>query len=201
MGQIVTQNIPADLLAAITNTDGTPATLLTFASVQLQFRKQGDPTFNTKVLNVSNFVELGQGFYKITFDASELSVPGPFAFVIFGAGLQNSLNEAQVRSQSSTLPTVPISMPTCTITGNVNDLSGEPIVGVAISAKVLGLPTIEAVVGLTDDSVTATTDDSGVFSITLVRLAVVEIFIPRINYRRQLTVPNAASINLFSGIP
>lgn len=201
MGQIVTQNLPAELLAAVTNTDGTPATLLTFASVQVQFRKQGDPSFNNKVLSTANFVEIGQGFYKIVFDAGELNIPGPFAFVVFGAGLQNSVNEAQIRAQASTLPSIPVSMPTCTIVGNINDMSGDPIVGVAISARLIGMPTIEGAVGLTDDSVTVTTDDSGVFAITMIRLAVVEFFIPRLNYRRQLTVPNAATVNLFTGIP
>jgi len=45
------------------------------------------------------------------------------------------------------------------------------------------------------------TDQNGAFYITLLRGAVVEFFIPRINYRRQLTVPNQPSANLFTGIP
>lgn len=202
MGQIVTQGIDAELLAAITKTDGTPATGLLFSAVQCQFLRQGDPSFTTKTLTSMNFVEKGQGFYGITFiGTSELNVPGAFAFAIFGAGLQTSQNEAQIRTPASLIPTVPVALPTCELTGNISDAAGNPVVGASVEARVLGQPTIETNVALTDDSVTVQTDDNGVFYLTLVRLSVVEIFINRINYRRQLTVPNLANVNIFTGIP
>ena len=62
-------------------------------------------------------------------------------------------------------------------------------------------PTIENSVALTRDLVSVTTDSNGEFFLELVRLTEVEIFIPTVNYRRQLTVPNSASANLFMGIP
>ena len=201
MGQIVTQNIPADLLVVLTTTGGLPATGRSFTSVQCQYRKEGDPSFNNKVLTASNFVEVGSGFYNITFDAVELSIPGSFIFTVFGGGIQTSQNSAQVRSTTSTLPTVSVSLPMCTLTGNINDLAGNPIAGAAISARVIGMPTIAVNVGITDDLLTATTDDNGVFNLSLARTAVVDVFIPKINYRRQLTVPNSPSANLFLGIP
>jgi hypothetical protein len=201
MGQIVTQNLPADLLLVLTLTDGTPATAISHAAVQCQYRKEGDPAFNNKALTALNFKELGNGFYTVSFTAAELDIPGSFAFVVLGAGIQPSQNTAQIRSTASTLPTVPVSLPMCTITGNINDLAGNPIAGAAVSARVIGMPTIAVNVGLTDDLQTAITDDSGVFNLTIAKLAVVDVFIPRINYRRQLTVPNLETVNLFTGIP
>lgn len=202
MGQIITQGIDAALLVAITKTDGTPATGLLFSAVQCQYLRQGDPSFNVKTLTSMNFVENGQGFYSITFiGSSELNIPGAFAFVVFGAGLQTSQNEAQIRTPASLIPTVPVALPTCELTGNIVDAAGNPIAGASVEARILGQPTIETNVALTDDSVTVQTDDNGVFFLTLVRLAVVEIFITRINYRRQLTVPNLTNVNLFTGIP
>lgn len=201
MGQIVTQGFPAELLAILTTTAGLPATGLSFSSVQCQFRKEGDPVFTTKVLTVFNFTELGLGYYKVGFDAIELGIPGAFAFVLFGSGIQNSPNEAQIRTLSSTLPTVSIALPMCDITGNINDLSGDPIAGAAISARVIGMPTIANNVGVTDDLKTAITDDNGVFHLSIARLAVVDLFIPKLNYRRQITVPNLSVVNLFTGLP
>jgi hypothetical protein len=201
LGPVVTQGLDQELVVAITKTDGTPATGLTFSSVQCQWLRAGDVTFNNKTLTALNFIEKGNGFYGVTFlGAGELNVVGQFVFVVLGAGLQTSQNSAQVVSAASLIPTTPVALPVCTVTGNVNGPDGEGMSGVVISARLVGEPTIEVNVALTDDALTAQTDDNGVFTLTLVRLAVYEIFIPRVNYRRQITVPNLATVNLFTGI-
>jgi len=202
MGQIVTQGLSSDLLAVLTTPAGLPATGLIFSSVQCQFRKEGDPTFKTKVLTALTFIEAGQGFYRITFNGTtELTVPGSFAFTVFGPTIQQFYGEAQVRAASSLIPTVSVALPMCQLTGNINDLSGEPVVGAAISARIIGMPTILTNVGMTDSLQTTVTDDNGVFVLSIARTAVVDVFIPKINYRRQLTVPNLPTADLFLGIP
>lgn len=200
MGQVVVQGVAAPLTLAIMNTDGSPALSLVAASVTCQFRRADDSVFLSKSLDGSNFAELGNGFYQITFSASDLATVGVFLFVVNGAGLRQSSNEAQVVSTDSLIPTNPTTLPTCRLTGALAALGGSGVAGAAVSARVLGMPTIEGVVGVTDDLQTATTDDNGVFFLDLVQLSVVEIFIPRINYRRQLTVPALTSANLFSSI-
>lgn len=200
MGQVVVQGVAAPLTVAIMETDGTPALGLDFASVTCQFRKADDSAFASKTLDGSNFTELGNGFYAVTFSAADLSTLGTFLFVLNGAGLQQSSNEAQVVSAASQIPTTPAYLPTCRLTGAIASLGGAAVEGAAVSAKVLGMPTIEGVVGVTDDMATATTDANGVFFLDLVQLSVVEIFIPRINFRRQLTVPAQETANLFSSI-
>lgn len=202
LGPVVTQGIDQELVIAITKTDGTPATGLTFAAVQCQWLRAGDVSFTTKTLSALNFVEKGNGFYGVTFlGTSELNVVGQFVFVVLGAGLQTSQNSAQVVSAASLTPTTPVALPVCVITGNINGPDGEGMAGVVVSARMLGEPTIETNVAVTDDAITAMTDDNGVFSLTLLRLAAVEITIARVNYRRQLVVPNLATVNLFTGIP
>lgn len=202
LGPVVTQNVTAELVIAITKADGTPATGLTFSSVLCQYLRAGDGTFTTKTLTGLNFIEKGNGFYGVTFDgASELNVIGQFAFVLYGAGLQTSQNSAQVVSLASLTPTTPVALPVCVVTGNINGPDGEGLAGVVVAARLIGEPTIENNVALTDDPTTAQTDDNGVFNLTLVRLGVYEITIPRVNYRRQLTIPNLSTVNLFTGIP
>ena len=62
LGPVVTQGLDAELVVAITKNDGTPATGLTFASVQCQYLRAGDSTFTVKTLNSGNFIEKGNGF-------------------------------------------------------------------------------------------------------------------------------------------
>lgn len=200
MGQVVVQGAAAPLTVAIMNADGSPALGLDAASVTCQFRRADDSIFISKALDGSNFAELGNGFYQVTFTAAELSTVGVFLFVLNGAGLRQASNEAQIVSADSLIPTNPTTLPTCRLTGALASLGGSGVEGAAISARVLGMPTIEGVVGVTDDLHTATTDSNGVFFLDLVQLSVVEIFIPRINYRRQLTVPASTTANLFSSI-
>lgn len=201
MGQIVVQGAPAALTIAMMNLAGSPAVGLTSASVTCQFRVEGDNVFASKALDGSNFTELGNGFYQINFTAADLSTVGSFIFILAGSGLRQASNEAQVVSTISTIPTTPAALPICRLTGAISSLGGGPVEGAAVSVRVLGMPTIEGVVGITDDQQTANTDFNGVFFLDLVQLSVVEVFIPRINYRRQLTVPALASANLFSSIP
>lgn len=201
MGQIVTQSLPANLLAVLTKTDSTTATGVLFSAVTCQFRREGEVAFTVKVLTALNFVEIGSGFYQIGFTAAELSLVGSFAYILTGVGLQQSSNEAQIRSVTSMLPTVPVALPTCELTGNISDLMGEPVIGAAVSARVVGMPTINGGVAVADTLSTAITDDNGVFFLTLVRTAVVDVFIPAANFRRQVTIPNQPSVDLFLGIP
>lgn len=202
LGPVLTVGVPAEIVFALTNSDGTPATGLTFASVLCQYLRAGDVSFTSKTLTSGNFVEKGNGFYGITFLASpDLAVEGEFVFSVYGAGLQASQNAAQLVSAASLIPTTPVAIPVCVVTANINSPNGEGIAGVTVVARMVGEPTIENNVALTGDTLTASTDDNGVFNLTLPRLAVVEITIARVNYRRIITVPNLPSVNLLTGIP
>lgn len=199
MSQNVTQNVDGQLVAILTNLDGTPATGLSFASVSCVFKKETDISFLSKTLTSLNFTEIGSGVYNILFTgASELTVLGSFVFVVTGASITEFVGLVNV--VASAADTIATSLPTCVVTGHIGDLTGAPIAGASISVRVTGLPTLISNVGLTDKLITAVTDNNGVFSIELIRLASVDVFIPMLNYRRSITVPNVATADLFSGI-
>lgn len=145
-------------------------------------------------------VEIGDGVYTILFFASELDTVGSFTVKVTGATITQHVAIASVLAAGTT-PTV-AAVQTCVINGHVFDPSGRPLQGAGVGARIIGFPSIEQnSIGLTTNEVTAVTDANGEFFLTLVRLAEVEVTIPVMNYRRQITVPNLASANLFTGIP
>lgn len=194
MSQQLTQNVDSTLQVILT-LDDVAVTGLAFGDLTCAFSRNG-AAFEAKTLDGTNFAEVGNGVYAITFLAAELDTVGLFTVVVTGADIDQSTTIASV---SATAPAgTSVSLETCVITGHVFDGNGQPIENASVSARALGLPSIEQhVAAVTQDLVTATTDSGGQFFLELVRLADVEITIPRANYRRQLVVPNAASASLF----
>jgi len=90
----------------------------------------------------------------------------------------------------------------CVITGNVyNPASGQPLESVPVNGRVLDMPNLSMGVGWADDVVSVVTDSNGKFELTLPQGVRAEVSIPRIRYRRVLTVPSSATVNLFTQIP
>lgn len=199
MSQQLTQNVAAPIVVLLSK-DGAPVEALAFGDVTCKFLKAGAVSFTAKVLTALNFTEVGDGVYTISFTGAELDTLGSFTVVVQGADIDQSTTMAQV--VAATVVTTPISIQTCVVTGHVVGPTGEPVQDVAVSAYMLGKPSIEQhVAAVTEDMVSAKTDANGQFFITLIRLADVEVVIPAVNYRRRLVVPNQASVNLFTGVP
>ena len=155
--------------------------------------------FDTAQVDGATFlVEIGSGVYTLEFTATELDTLGNFIYKVNGATIIQFVDTTVVVAAGQA--TTPTSVSTCIISGHVFDLAGNAIQNATVSARVLGAPSVTGVVGLGDSTVYARTDSNGEFFLELVRLATVDIVISKMNYRRQLTVPNAASALLFSGI-
>lgn len=199
MGQRLVIDVAADIVVICT-LDNVGITGLVFGDITAEYAKAGAISFTAFVLDGSNWTEIDDGVYRITFTASELDTLGDFTVkVTAGALIDQFVTVAAVVAAAATPTTV--SLDTCVISGHIFDATGEAIVGAAVSARVLGMPSIEqSVAALSSDLVTATTTEDGEFFITLVRMATVEIVIPVANYRRTITVPNTPSALLFSEI-
>ena len=148
---------------------------------------------------VAVFEEIGNGLYTIDFFAAELDTLGSFTFIVDGAAIDQSTNIVTILAVTET-PTT-LSVQTCVITGHLKDAQGVPLVGTGVTARVIGLPSIEQnQIAISNELVSVTTDVNGQFFLTLIRQADVELFIPIANYRRQFVVPNQANANLFTDI-
>lgn len=196
MAQQLPQNQEGSIEILITDTGLVGITGLTSSDVACSYRKEGDSSFTSKSLDGDNFEEIGLGFYSITFTDTELDTLGTFTVVATGEGLVQSNTVAEV-VLAETVADVGI----CVVTGHIADLMGSPIEDVAISARVLGSPTVltegAIQVGFTDTMLTAKTDANGFFSLELARNVTVDVLIPSIQYRRTLTVPDEDTVDLF----
>jgi len=198
MSQQVTVSVASDVIVIFTTGGSTPVTGQTFSDVTCTFRKNGG-SFVAKTLDGTNFAEVGNGTYEITFTAVELDTVGDFTVVCTGAAIDQSTTIIQI--VAATQATTPVSLQTCIINGHVNNLNGTPVPNVSVTALVLGQPSIEqSQAVMTENEVAAQTNANGEFFLTLVRLADVEVFIPETNFRRRFVVPNQVSANLFKDI-
>lgn len=196
MSRPVTQDQAADLIAVLTDASNLPVTGLVSADVTVEYRKEGGASFTAKSTSLATFVEIGSGVYTVEFTGTELDTLGSFLYKITGASISQYVGIAEVTpaAQSSSA----VSLDTCVLYGHVLGASGEPVQNAVVSARILGAPFISGSIGIQDSRVFSKTDENGAFFIELVRLALVEIIISKMNYKRQLTVPNQPTANLLT---
>lgn len=191
----VTQSQSAKLVAILSlSSTGAPATGLTASALTCQYRKAGG-VFTPKSLTGS-FTEIGSGVYEVDFSASELDTLGQFLFTITGGTIAQFVGDAEViaATQASTATSVI----TCMVSDALYDVTGLPVVGAVVTARIVGAPQTQGKVALSKNDVSAVTDANGVFFLALARLAEVVVMIPSAGYQRRLTVPNQATAQLFA---
>ena len=178
---------------------GGPATGLTDTDVLVDTKKEGETSFTSKPLTVSNFVEVGGGTYSISLSATDTDVLGNLYLRVTGASIETSLVTAYVAATVPVNPTSSLSINTTSLFGYIVDIQGNPISGASVSARVLATPSIGSSTEeyiKSDTLVSAKSDTDGFFTITLITGSQIDIYIPSAGYRRTIQVPSA-STNLF----
>jgi hypothetical protein len=188
---------------------GDPRTGVTYDQIDVSYKKYGDTVFTSKTLvgPGTDFRENGSGIYEISFSTTELDTEGTFLYVINSNGalpppaLKQYVGQAFIVDSASYTPGQ-ITLNTNILTGNLIDLTGNPISNASVSAQVLSAPTVMGtspnIGGVTTSVISAETDSSGFFALEVIQEAVVTITIPRVNYYRTLTVPTNTTDNLFT---
>ena len=96
------------------------------------------------------------------------------------------------------------SINTCNVTGLICDLNGNAnsdvqVVATPISAESNQSGQISGEgAGITSSDIEVSTEDDGTFSITLLRNTKVLLWIPSINLRKEIAVPDQAEIDFVS---
>ena len=188
--------------------DDDARTSILYTQVDVLIKKSSDTSFSTKTLTgpPTDFREIGNGVYEVSLSAANLDTLGTFIYIVNGNGslptpaMKQYVGLVDVKAAAGVSPTS-ITIATNTLTGNVIDLNGKAVANETIYARVLEAPSILGTTpnigGVTHDIVSAKTDNSGFFAITLAQGAVVDIVISAINYRRTLTVPANSTDKLF----
>ncbi len=185
---------------------GNPRTGIIFSEIDVSYKKSVDAAFSVKVLTGPDFREIGLGVYEILFSSAELNTLGSFIYVINSNGslalpaIKQYVGNAFVQSASAYTPGT-IALPTNVLTGNLITLAGLALPNVSVSARVMDIPeilgTTPNIGGVGTDILSATTDSGGFFALEILQGAVIDVSIPRINYRRTLTVPANGTDVLF----
>lgn len=191
----VTVGVAANLTAVLTlSATGLPATGLVAADLTCAYRKEGG-AFTSKSLS-GVITELGNGFYSIAFTTAELNTLGEFIFVLNGATVTQFAGEVTVVSAATT-PTA-AQLLTCLLTGYVFELNGQPVDGASVVARVVGQPTVQGNIGVSNLTASVATDAYGQFFLPLPRLALCDVTIDRVGYQARVTVPNASTADLYT---
>lgn len=199
MSQLLTKDTATSIVVVLTDTSDAAVTGLVHTDVAVGYAKNAATSFTVKALTAPDWVEVGSGVYKIAFTAAELDTLGSFTVKVTGATIKQFTDVSTVVSATSAAPSV--SVPTCVLTGVVRNADGTPKEGASVLVKILAQPLIVNNIVVTQGTTSTKTNNSGEFSLSVTRLAQVDIAIPACNYRRQLTVPNDASADIFTDIP
>lgn len=195
MAQRRTKSV-AGKVSVILTKNNVAVTGLADTDVACFYRKPGQTTLSSKSL-AGNWTESGQGEYLIDFSAAELDTLSPPEMVVTVTGASIDQAWTSVEIVDATVATTAKTPDTCLISANLNGPDGKPLQNAVLNASLLAGPTVQFGYGISDEPLSELSDANGVVTIELVRLAVYEIIIPRIGYRRTLTVPNQTSASLF----
>jgi hypothetical protein len=197
---ILISDSAGSLTVYLETTAGAPATGLTDTDVTADLRKEGAGSFSSHTLTPSNFTELGGGFYEIDVAAADTSALGNLYLRIQGGTIKTTL------AVSFVVDSDPINPPTITppsivaIFGYIYGPDAEPVVGVGVTARILGSPTVlhpgNEGLAIGQELVTSATDSDGFFTINLISGTSVDLFISAARFRRTFVVPSS-SANLF----
>jgi hypothetical protein len=200
---ILLDTTAVSIIVPITKLDGTAFTGLLFSDVTAGIKKANASVFSVFTLTALNFTDVGGGYYKIDLTSADTNSIGLLYFRFSAVDAAPSLVTYNVAA--AVTPVVPPTPPDVPVTniiyGYIFDITGALIEDASVTARVLSSPMIlhpgAAGIGVGGDIIFTRTDSAGMFELTLVANASVEISIPAIGYKRTITVPAGQSTNLF----
>jgi len=179
---------------------GAPSSGITPAQVIVETRKADTVGFVPKVLTSSNWLEIGSGFYALTFSSSDFNTLGPYLFTAQSTRFDN------FKYETFDIDPVPISMgvapSTCIVSGNIVDIGGQPGRNQNIIVRPVNFPQTTGGTSLVaSDPIQTIPDAFGNFQVVLLQLQIVIFEIERTGVTNQVTVPAQSTANLLDLIP
>lgn len=159
--------------------------------VACRYKRRGAPAWKEKLLTPATWRDCGHGVY--TLDLAPDEFDGADQLVVFLHG--TSELERPFAAELLTFEVAPPhstgapAIPQTTLCGHVLTLALQGKQKAQVTARVAQVPLVLGGAGVSNDVVSAETDESGYFELVLVTGALVNVQVPAINYQRQFVVP------------
>jgi len=189
-------------LVLLNEIGGEPREGLTAANIEVELAKAGSSSFTAKTLQLSDLQGLGNGVYRLVLNNEDTDTLGDLLVSVNGVGsllpqIRDFLGQVRV-VDAPIVPTSAPALPTCVVTGTILDAEGNPVVNTPVIAQTARVPDILMNTGISSSIVSTVTDVNGFFSLRLIRGVTVEFFVPNMNFRQTVVVPNLGTVDLFS---
>lgn len=173
---------------------GSPVTGVTINDVTVKFAKSGADQLTTKSVTSNDWVEVGEGLYRIKWSSQDTNTAGQFAFKVSGSGFDTVTQTFEIVDTGK--PTTEL----CEIKGDVIDLGGEDPNTEVYFRRAAGFQ-IQGGKVVSGKLVRASIDSAGKFSASLIRGSEVIAEIPGAAVKHKITVPDQAEADLKDLLP
>jgi len=179
---------------------GVPAVGVIFSDPTVKIKKAGEATLTARPLVTAEWVELGDGFYKIIWPLEDMDTLGTFLYTLDNPTLFDNFLFQEFDIVAP--PLFSVEFPDkCIISGNVLDIGASPGEGQRIRVTPVKHPVTAGASIIASDPVQSIPDASGNFSVALIRGQTVIFQIDRTGIRQQIVVPDQANALLIDLLP
>jgi hypothetical protein len=180
-----------------------PALGIPYTDVTVGIKQSGGTAFTPKVLQVSDWIELGNGLYSIKFNSTDTDTVGDFTYVLSGSDFDNFLYDEFTIEPAPTGGVSPAVLQQCVVSGTLANImalppTGEPLKIVAYTPQ---FPAKYQTTIVSGDVAWTFADAYGNFTLPLLRKSTVIVEIKRCGIRAQITIPDAPTANLLDLLP
>jgi len=179
----------------------TPVAGVPFAQVAATMRRTDIYVFELKALNLTNWVELQDGYYVVVWSTSDTSHLGELFFYLESSGAI-PFNTVEGKFSIEPTPLAVLAAPDrCIISGNVINLGGEPGTESWVTFRLAKTPSVASTSVVEGKILRTYPDVFGNFSISLLRSKKVIVEIPQSGLKHTITVPDQETANLVDVLP
>lgn len=179
---------------------GTAASAVAPSQVVCRYKKNGDNTLTTKVLDSQTWLNLGDGYYAVRFTPSEMDSAGYFFFTLTSDEFDNfTFSEFTIEPQSIFQSVSSPDM--CVVSGSVRTVGNTVPKGARAIFRPVLFPATMSGSMLHAESAVAVLTAYGTFSVELVQGATVVVEIEGTGIRAQIEIPYEATADLMTLLP
>ena len=167
------------------------------SDVTCRYHKAGQTTLTAKVIDTTNWFELGNGFYTLRFTAAEMDTQGSFFYLLSSSKFDNLLYDEFTIEPPGGGGSTPVAPPGfCTVSGSLLTVGSTIPVGTQVTFRPANFPISVNSSVVTADKVVTYPDINGNFQVNLIQGCTVIVEIERTGLRAQIVVPSTPTANL-----